>query len=281
MLRFLKKPYDLLNYRRFKILLSYGVPFFIFIFLMFFKPFGLSDLNLSERVKVLIINFLGLTIVIFFNSYFLRRLLIKNYTIGNTILWLIWVIFLVSCTIFFINGYYFSDGKFDLSVFLWFTGIVLSTSAIPLTIIVLLHYNFVLVKRLNDAENINEIIKNKDYKEIKNEEIILEDENNHKKIILSLESLLYITAADNYIDIYYLVDDEIKHKLIRNSLTNIERSFENTKQLFRCHKSYIINLNNVINVTGNAAGYKLKLKSSDTIIPVSRKLNSRIIEIFN
>jgi DNA-binding LytR/AlgR family response regulator len=164
-------------------------------------------------------------------------------------------------------------------MFLWAIGIAISTSVIPLTIIILLHYNYVLIKRLSNAEHINEILKNKKYKYDK--VIVLEDENKNKKFSVSLDSLLYITAADNYIDIYLFEDNKIRHELIRNSLTTIEKTFTSTKQLFRCHKSFIINLNNVVSVTGNTAGYKLKLKNTDTLIPVSRKHNNRVVEIFN
>ena len=154
------------------------------------------------------------------------------------------------------------------------------TTVIPITIIILLHYNYSLVGRLRNAESINEILRNK--KHSSGESLTLEDENNHRKVFVTLESLLYIRAADNYIDIYYIKEsDKITHELIRNSLANIEKSFEHTKLLFRCHKSFIVNLNMVMSVTGNTAGYKLKLKDTDTLIPVSRKLNNRIVEIFN
>lgn len=279
MLRFLIKPYDLLEHRMFEIFYIYGITIFNFIFLLLFKPFGLYNLNFLERLRALTIYFIVILPVILVNSYFLKPVFFKKYTIGNTILWFTWIFFLISIGIFIVNAYLFNEGILIFSMFLWAIGIAISTSVIPLTIIILLHYNYVLIKRLSNAEHINEILKNKKYKYDK--VIVLEDENKNKKFSVSLDSLLYITAADNYIDIYLFEDNKIRHELIRNSLTTIEKTFTSTKQLFRCHKSFIINLNNVVSVTGNTAGYKLKLKNTDTLIPVSRKHNNRVVEIFN
>jgi len=278
MFRFLNKPYDLLEFRRFEILYIYGISVFNFIFLLIFKPFGLYNLIFIERIRTLIVYFLVIFPVILVNSYLLKRFFFKNYTLGNTILWFIWSFLLISIGIFIVNTYLFNDGRFYFSLFLWSFGITLCTAVIPITILILFHYNYVLIGRLNNAQSINEILKNKKINH--NKEIIFEDENNNKKVSVSLDSLLYITAADNYIDVYYFDKNKISHELIRNSLTNIEKTFANTKQLIRCHKSFIINLNNVISLTGNTVGYKLKLKNADVLIPVSRKLNSRIIEIF-
>ena len=42
---------------------------------------------------------------------------------------------------------------------------------------------------------------------------------------------------------------------------------------FRCHRAYIINLDKVEQVEGNAQGYKLKVRGTEERVPVSRSLN--------
>ena len=98
---------------------------------------------------------------------------------------------------------------------------------------------------------------------------------------LSLDSLFYITSADNYINVCYKDAQSIKHKLLRSSLSEITKSFNGQPELLRCHKSYIINKTKIESLTGNAAGYKIKLKSYSELIPVSRNLNKSIQEIIN
>ncbi len=47
---------------------------------------------------------------------------------------------------------------------------------------------------------------------------------------------------------------------------------ERSKKVIRCHKSYIVNLNKVNRISGNAKGYKLQIDELDFLIPVSRSL---------
>jgi hypothetical protein len=274
----LDKPYDLLAYRRFDILHTYGIVIFNFIFLLFFQPFRLSNLDFYNRLKALLIYFIVILPVLLINLYLMKRVFKIKYTVGNTILWFAWTFFLVAVGLFIINAYLFNRGQFYFSLFFWFISIALTTSIIPLAIIVLYHYNFLLTKRLGKANEINEILK---YKHVVGDKsFIITDENNNKKIMLSLDSLLYITSADNYIDVFYYQDGNVKHEMIRNSLSNIEKTYVDIKQLFRCHKSYIVNTTKVSSITGNSAGYKLKIQNTDKLIPVSR-MHNRIVEIFD
>jgi DNA-binding LytR/AlgR family response regulator len=42
---------------------------------------------------------------------------------------------------------------------------------------------------------------------------------------------------------------------------------------FRCHRAFIVNLDKIEQVEGNAQGYKIKLQGAENLIPVSRNLN--------
>ena len=44
--------------------------------------------------------------------------------------------------------------------------------------------------------------------------------------------------------------------------------------LFRCHRAFIINLDKVTHVEGNAQGYKLRIQDYEELIPVSRNLSA-------
>jgi DNA-binding LytR/AlgR family response regulator len=56
-------------------------------------------------------------------------------------------------------------------------------------------------------------------------------------------------------------------------------ALQGKQNIYRCHKSYLVNLAKVNHVSGNAQGYKLHLKDVEDQIPVSRKLNEEIKEI--
>ena len=94
-------------------------------------------------------------------------------------------------------------------------------------------------------------------------------------------SILYIVAADNYIRIYYHQNDAIKTQLIRSTLKKAEEKLANYDNFYRCHRSYLVNLNYIRHISGNATGYKLHLEGINDLIPVSRSLNNEISEKIN
>ena len=45
------------------------------------------------------------------------------------------------------------------------------------------------------------------------------------------------------------------------------REYQN---IFQCHRSFVVNVNNITQAKGNSNGYQLRLGTCTTIIPVSR-----------
>ena len=91
--------------------------------------------------------------------------------------------------------------------------------------------------------------------------------------------LVYITAANNYVEIFYLNEGQtLTRMLLRQTLIEIENQLVTGNNAFcRCHKAYIINKEKIISVTGNAKGYQLILRGCEKPIPVSRKKNDNLI----
>ncbi|HVU59179.1 MAG TPA: LytTR family DNA-binding domain-containing protein [Puia sp.] len=86
---------------------------------------------------------------------------------------------------------------------------------------------------------------------------------------------LYAEAADNYVKIFYTDDQQ----LIRSTLRQLEEIFQGNERIFRCHRTYLVNLDKVVHISGNAQGYKLHLEGVSQIIPVSRSLNGQIASL--
>ena len=96
------------------------------------------------------------------------------------------------------------------------------------------------------------------------------DEKGVLRISLKLEDLLYIESSDNYISIKYLQNEQQKSVLIRNTLKNLEKEFENSV-LLRCHRSYMVNVERVSMVKKEGQNMKLLLSGpGNEKIPVSR-----------
>ena len=278
MIDIFKKPYDLLEHKRFKFLLTFGSAIFVFVFLLIFKPFGLYKLSFSERIYSVALYFIiGLPIPVL-HIYVLQGKLIKKFTVGITIIWLTWIFLLVSISNFFVNSFLFTNGYLSLINLIALIGVTLIESVIPITLIILLHYSFVLKKRYLRACEMNKDLNKKNHSNsIK--KIIITAENPKNNLEIEMKSLIYIKSEDNYIDVYYFLKDKTKHKLLRNSLTNLEKDLGKVNNIIRCHKSYMVNIDNVEEIKGNSIGYQLKLIHTKLLIPVSRKLNKNIHQI--
>ncbi|MBE9469143.1 MAG: LytTR family transcriptional regulator DNA-binding domain-containing protein [Bacteroidetes bacterium] len=272
----LNKPYDLLENIKFRYIYVFGGISFALLFLWVFEPFGLY--NLGSHLKIITISLhIGCGLFLLITQFFLLQpLIIKKYTVAITIIWIALSFFILGFSGFIINAYLFNSGVFYFGHFFLFQGIILSIGIILISLTVLIHYNYLLRKRLTVSNHINKQIKEKAIEKFENKIIVLESETRKDYLELFLDNLLYITSADNYVDIYYMENQTLNHKLIRNSLTKICNKYSDLPEIFRCHKSYIVNKRKIESISGNTAGYKIKLSNYKEYIPVSRELNSSI-----
>ena len=67
-----------------------------------------------------------------------------------------------------------------------------------------------------------------------------------------------------------LDENTLKKVTYRVTLSSLEIQLKEASSLIRCHRSYLVNLNKVKNISGNAQGLKLELINQSEIIPVSR-----------
>ena len=112
--------------------------------------------------------------------------------------------------------------------------------------------------------------------------IAFPDEKGELRISLMLDNLLYIESADNYVTIYYLNKSKTSSYLLRNSLKWIEENLTPETPLVRCHRSYIVNLDNVKVLQKTKNGIFLELDTINTPdMPVSKTYYSQVMEKFS
>lgn len=70
------------------------------------------------------------------------------------------------------------------------------------------------------------------------------DDKKALKLAVTANAILYIEAADNYVNICYLNNDKLVRFPLRNSMRSIEQICE-SNNIVRCHRSYYVNLRKV------------------------------------
>jgi hypothetical protein len=146
----------------------------------------------------------------------------------------------------------------------------------PIFVVTLLKQRMLLIRYEEEAKRLSAEIKDHTPALSDNREITLYGENRQEELKVMLSDLLFIKAADNYVEVMVRKDDRIKAYLLRSSLKKISEAVNTLPVLYRCHRSYLVNLSHIEKITGSAQGCMLSLKGSESPVPVSRSLNKEL-----
>jgi hypothetical protein len=94
------------------------------------------------------------------------------------------------------------------------------------------------------------------------------DERGQLKFSINHTDILFLESTDNYITVHFFSEGIVRKEMVRSSLKRLEAS-NITNGMVRCHRSYIVNLENVLWMKKENRNYVLKLKFIDILIPVS------------
>ena len=184
-------------------------------------------------------------------------------------------------TISFINLLFFKwlyneeiSGKTIIEVL----GITAAVGIFPITLIILLKQYALLKKYGTSAAQLDQQIHHKDAEKIGTASplITVYGESQRESVSFPLDDFRFISAADNYIKLHFIKDNKLANEVLRSSLKKSSEQFQQYEQVFRCHRTYIVNLSAVDHVTGNAQGYKLHLEGVEESVPVSRNFNKEL-----
>jgi hypothetical protein len=259
---------------------------FIFGFLMIFQPFELDHYPL-QRLTLIALGYGLITFSCVFLSTAIFPICLPGsfsesvWTTGKQILFTAGVISLVGLV-----NYLFSpllvDSKLDLYNLVWFQGITLAIGVLPVSLFILLRQNTLLKKFSSQAEIIEKKLQERngvddnsraiEVRPVSNKIILLGDYQN-EKVELYPDDLYVVTSASNYIKVFHLQKDQLVYSIIRSTLKKAEDVLLVHPNFFKCHRAYIINLDKVAHIEGNAQGYKVRVDGYEELIPVSRNLN--------
>ena len=89
-------------------------------------------------------------------------------------------------------------------------------------------------------------------------------------LTLPVNDLLCVEAQKNNVAVSYLKDGELRKDEIQSTLTAVLDDLGAYDNVFQCHRSFIVNLNNISSAKGNSNGYTLELGGGLVTVPVSR-----------
>ena len=283
MFRLLKQPYPFGGAWQTKLLVCFCIGTFIFLFLFAFRPFGLDDEPMPGilyatliygAITFIISSALQILVPYAFAGFFEE----SRWTVAKEVAYFAFSVFLIALANIYATHLLYNR-NFSASFFKSMFLITTLVAVFPFTGLVLYKQMRLLNKYKAGALELQQKIEEPEPITVQpafQTTITIQAENEKEFLVLSPDDLLYISAADNYIRVYFLQNKETKSQMLRGTLKKLEEIFAPYSQLYRCHRTYIVNLHKVKNISGNAQGYKLELEGAADIIPVSRSLNKEI-----
>ena len=97
-------------------------------------------------------------------------------------------------------------------------------------------------------------------------------------VTLQIPDLLYIEAVGNYVKVYHLDEGQVHSDMLRATSKQIEVDLGAYPMIVRCHRAFLVNLQQVEQIISRAGTMQLKIKHCDDFIPVSRSNMAQIKE---
>lgn len=277
MLSFLRQPYpagDHLLPKALRQALLIGL--FVAFVLVVFQPFG--SYNWQHPYKVLILSGYGLVAALttFLNFYVFPNLLPSLFREAQWTVWkeLLWNLLPVVIGGFLstVYGYLIGTMPLSLAQVTYMISVVFLVGLLPAILLVLLNYLY-LLRKYQSRDSISP--RQPPEVEETDQTLVLVAENQKDQLVLPANDLLLIEASDNYCTVFHLDGDRLTKTLLRSSLSRLESQLHHPR-IIRCHRSYVVNLDQVKSVTGNAQGYKLLLERLEMPVPVARSYAATI-----
>lgn len=255
-------------FRRFmpQLIHMFVLPIFFFAFVMIYQPFELKihfgTVWFGVHVTILSCIIFACIVITRLLYYFLPLRL--NYSLYS--LWCFGEVFFCSvfCALYLWMIRNKPDSYFDQLSLIFES--ILFVQVIPYVILA-------LAMRIHDYATLKSEPEN-------NSRMRFYDSNHNLKFVATADTILYIGAEENYINIYYTDNGRVKCYVLRSSMRSVDELCL-ANGLVRCHRSFYINPSHVRILRKEKEGVVMaELDVNDVRdIPVSKKFYNNLAEM--
>jgi hypothetical protein len=291
MLRLLRQPFPFEDSLRVKLVRAGLIGLFVGFFLAVFQPFGIQDWQTTGKtIKLfgfgLVTGLITAGHFVVWPALFPAWFAESSWTVGK----MIGFISALLLTIAVANVLYLSvlvGSPITASGLIGSIGVTFLIGIFPITGAVLTSYVLRLRAYVRSADELSQrpstpdpalTIINLSPDAVPGPDAVftLTAETGKDAISLTASDLLLIESSDNYATVIYLKQAVSTRILLRNTLSRLEAQ-ANRPDIVRCHRSFVVNLDRVERVTGNAQGYRLYLLGGQFVVPVARQYNATLV----
>jgi hypothetical protein len=271
------RPYPFNDDPKYNTRVIFFISIGVFLFLWLFQPFEIGMLPVRQKYNLLV----GFTLIIFLilclylliiPSLFPKKINAANWNIKKEILWNSWILFSIMVCLFFFTEW-LGIMKFSFATVIK----LVLTATLPISGLIIINHNRMLRSNLKMADELNR--KLREHKQV--QEKVVHFVSDYQKDSLSLKAnhILVIRSANNYIEVFWREDEVVRNQMVRCSMTNAEEAIKEYKFIYKCHRSYLVNVNFIERFEGNSQGYKIIFENLGFPVPVSRGAAAKLREL--
>ena len=268
-------PFPFFESSKIKWIVSIGFGLFIFLFLLTFQPFGISEVYPNKLLYlagfglittlILIISLVVLPLILpqFFEN--------QKWNVVKQILLLLINTLVIAGINYEYSHRFLNAIHIQTPNLLNFIFITFSVALIPITFLVFIMSSYLKKWTQESAIELNkEMLKRKNNQAGNNPVLTLNTDLKNERLVICKNDFLFAKSEDNYTLIHYFKDQKLTSQLLRISLKSLAQQLEVFPSIVRCHRSYVVNKQYITKISGNARSYFLHLKDHQEPAPVSR-----------
>lgn len=246
-----------------------GIAVFVSLFLLIFTPFDIQQWSYPERLYYVIgyglCTLLGMYAWDVIKPFLFER--IRRYEASKKQLIFSFAVLLIISLLNFIYSRLIGVINLSMQGFLLFLGITVAVGIFPSL------WVYYESRRHHEKEKEAETPE-KASTESK-AMVQLKGDNQDERLTIAENNLLFIKAALNYSEVFFLKEGKLEREILRISMNRVEVQLE---QIYICrtHRSYICNLRNVDQVNRRNKGLLLGFAQTEETACCSRKYKSAI-----
>ena len=237
----------------------------VFLILALLQPFGLSNADTASLIKYSFI-FCAVSFVL---TYLYGKLVfvpanhkVKSWRVWHQVVGMLGLLIVISLGNGFMDMALFGN-PFSVRLLAGYLFATFVIGAFIVTLITILAYQKYLKNQL-------ELLLDKDKPSHDGEMITLRDSSvRGENFTIAVNDFLYAEVQKNDIIVYYQSDGRVKTHEMRMTLQAFVDCIK-FKHIIQCHRSFVVNIDNITSAKGNSNGYKLLLGNCENIVPVSR-----------
>ena len=272
------KSKDILSFletTKYKFTLAIVSSLFVYIFFLYFQPFGINNYRPDEKISMVLILallFMSMLIclVILICEFLVRLRLFKviNYTYLG--IWLAFeFVIIASATFLYYN---FIGGFHDFH----FTSYIKHIFSISIVLIFPFAGTLFYFKHKSVIKNYKEVLSLATDTTKMHDMVLLSGDYKKDQIALPLNNIVFIASEDNYASLNYIENNQLKKYLIRSTLRDLEKKLD-AQAIMRCNRSKIANLMHLESFKHHQKKLTLKLKLVSDPITVSKSHQTNIL----